>query len=224
MSSEDGPRGHLFIVSAPSGAGKTTLIRAMMESERPKVEGLVFSVSHTTRAPRSGESDGREYHFVSDGAFAEMVEGGRFLEWARVHGHCYGTSLDEVLPHLEAGRDVVVDIDVQGAHQILESASSEIPRRRVHGIFIMPPGFDELRRRLEARNLDAPEVIRRRLREAGSEVERCQEYDYVIVNRDVERASCVLASIILDKQHRRERMRERIASVLDDFRRGHDVP
>lgn len=211
--------GELFIVSAPSGAGKTTLIQGMMADGDPKLDNVDFSVSHTTRPPRAGEVDGRDYHFVSTEAFQEMIDEGLFLEWAKVHDHYYGTSSQEVLPRLAAGLDVVLDIDVQGAERILSLDSDEIPADRRHGIFVMPPGFEELRRRLERRNLDEPDEIQRRLRVALGEVQRYQQYEYVIINRSASRASKVLASIILEKRHRQERMRDHIACVLEDFSR-----
>ena len=212
-------QGELFIVSAPSGAGKTTLIQGMMADGDTELDNVYFSVSHTTRPPRAGEVDERDYRFVSTERFQGMIDDGLFLEWARVHDHYYGTSLKEVLPRLAAGMDVVLDIDVQGAERILALDSDEIPADCRHGIFVMPPGFEELRRRLERRNLDEPDEIQRRLWVALGEVQRYQQYEYVIINRSASRASKVLASIILEKRHRQERMRDHIACVLEDFSR-----
>ena len=130
-------RGELFILSGPSGSGKTSLIRGLLESGG--LDRIAFSVSHTTRAPRTGERDGGDYHFVSSETFDRMVTGDRFLEWARVHDHQYGTSLDEVMPRLAAGIDVLLDIDVQGAQQVLSNRKSGLEPAEVHGIFVLPP-------------------------------------------------------------------------------------
>ncbi len=219
MSSSAAP-GELFIVSAPSGAGKTTLIQAMLAQEDPPVEGIAFSVSHTTRTPREGEVDGRDYHFVDRTTFEEMIARDRFIEHADVHGNLYGTSVDEVLPRLSQGQDVILDIDVQGAGNIRTHGDRVLPGVDRHAVLVLPPGFDELRRRLVQRNLDDEASIARRLAAARREVERFEEYDYVILNDRVERASRILASIILDKRHRTKRMRERVAAVLDDFHRA----
>jgi len=207
------PRGELFIVSAPSGAGKTTLIQTLMA--RPEGLGrLEFSVSHTTRAPRLGEQDGREYHFVSRPAFEAMNEQARFLEWAVVHGNLYGTSNDEVEPRLERGIDVLLDIDVQGAEQVL--------RRRpdAQSIFILPPSYADLERRLRGRALDGAADIARRLEVSLSEIRRYPSYRYVIINRDAALASEALAAIVLEKRCRRERMEEGVGEVVADFERA----
>ncbi len=222
MSSD--ARGELFIVSAPSGAGKTTLIKQMMEAESVDHETIKFSVSHTTRKPRLGEVQDHDYHFVDAETFQEMVKEGRFLEWAQVHDHHYGTSYDEVLSRLSRGVDVVLDIDVQGAEILLNLESDEIPKERRHGIFVMPPSYDELRRRLELRGLNESDDIDRRMRVALREVQCCQQYEYVIVNDSVSSASRVLASIILAKRHRRQRMRDSLAEVLADFSRAAEQP
>src|SRR4029453_15377469 len=216
----DMPRGELFIVSAPSGAGKTTLIGRLMA--RQDVLGrLEFSVSHTTRAPRQGERDGREYHFVTKPVFESMAAGNRFLEWAVVHGNLYGTSLDEVDPRLDRGVDVVLDIDVQGAEQVLAR------RPDAQSIFVLPPSFDALARPLRGRALDGAADISRRLDVSLSEIKRYAGYRYVIINRDAALASEAMAAIILEKRCRRERMDERVAGVVADFeraRRRHGEP
>lgn len=221
MSSRRVP-GELFIVSAPSGAGKTTLIQAMLAGTDPRVEDISFSVSHTTRVPRDGEVDGRDYHFVDHAGFDAMIRDDRFIEFANVHGNLYGTSVDEVRPRLDAGEDVILDIDVQGAWNIRESGDRVLPGIRRHAILVLPPGFTELHRRLVNRNLDDAASIKRRLAAAREEVERFEEYDYVIVNDRVDRAQRTLASIILDKRHRTERMRVRVAAVLEDFHSASD--
>jgi guanylate kinase len=211
-----GESGELFILSAPSGAGKTTLIRGVMSSltefGRP-----VFSVSHTTRKPRQGEIDGTDYHFIDPESFQRMIDQDRFLEWARVHSHCYGTALEEVFPRLEQGTDVVLDIDVQGAEKVLARCPE------AHSIFIMPPGYADLRSRLHGRGLDGEEEIARRLAAAVEEMHRYDRYHYVIVNDDARRASSVLAAIILEKRYKRERMRSRIQDILNDFQDRNSV-
>ncbi|HEY8021192.1 MAG TPA: guanylate kinase [Thermoanaerobaculia bacterium] len=204
-------RGELYILSAPSGTGKTTLIRGMMDGALSGFGGLAFSVSHTTRAPRAGESDGRDYHFVDRATFQAMIDAGRFLEWAEVHNHCYGTSKDEVFPRLERGIDVLMDIDVQGAERVLARCPE------AHSIFIMPPSYAVLESRLRHRALDPEQEIARRLAVALSEIRRYDRYHYVIVNDDAHRASDVLAAIILEKRHRQARMRERVDDILKDF-------
>ncbi|MEE2776055.1 MAG: guanylate kinase [Acidobacteriota bacterium] len=206
--------GALFILSGPSGSGKTTLIRRLLDEG--ELESVSFSVSHTTRRPRVGEKHGRDYHFVSDSEFDGMIAEDRFLEWARVHDHLYGTSLDEVLPKLASGTDVLLDIDVQGAQKVLETDEDRFGEA-VFGVFVLPPGYLELKSRLERRNLDAPDVIARRLDVARAEIQRFQNYDYVIINANADRASRVLASIILEKRHDKARIRGQVAAVLASF-------
>ena len=207
-------KGELFILSAPSGAGKTTLVHRAMEL----VAGVEFSISHTTRRPRDNEEDGVDYHFVAPEAFESMVAGNRFLEWAEVHGNRYGTSVDEVLPRIERGMDVLLDIDVQGAAQVMAAggAAGRL-NTAVHGVFVMPPSPRALVARLRGRDLDEAPAIRQRLQGAFEELGRVRDYDYVIVNDRAEVASETLAAIIIEKRQRRERMRERVESVLADF-------
>lgn len=208
-------RGELFILSAPSGTGKTTLIQSMLEGGLGELgEGIAFSVSHTTRTPRDGERDGRDYHFVEAATFREMLTQDEFLEWAEVHNHYYGTSKREVFPRLEAGVDVLMDIDVQGAERVLAK------HPEAHGIFIMPPSYEDLQARLERRGLDDDGEIARRLAVSLWEIRRYHQYQYVIVNDDAERASEVLAAIILEKRYRLEPMRERAVAILADFERA----
>ena len=204
-------RGELFILSAPSGAGKTTLIQSLLNGGFARFGGIEFSVSHTTRQPRQGEADGVDYHFVDHATFLDMIAADRFLEWAQVHDNFYGTSRDEVAPRLERGIDVLLDIDVQGAEQVL----ARLPE--AHSIFVMPPSFQALEQRLHGRGLDNPERIARRLAVSLSEVQRYERYGYVIINDDASRASEALAAIILEKRHRRERMLDRIQEILSDF-------
>jgi guanylate kinase len=180
------PAGRLFVISAPSGAGKTSLVKALREKE-PR---LYVSVSHTTRPQRIHETDGREYHFVSLAQFNEMADAGGFLEHAQVFGNHYGTGRAALQAQLAAGHDVVLEIDWQGARQV----------RCAHpdctGIFILPPSRAALRERLEARSTDSSEVIARRLREAVTDMSRWDEFDYVVVNDDFEEALDGLRHIV----------------------------
>ncbi|HEX9943440.1 MAG TPA: guanylate kinase [Thermoanaerobaculia bacterium] len=209
--------GELFILSAPSGAGKTTLIQSLM-TWTGGLGGLAFSVSHTTRKPRAGEIDGRDYHFVDHATFQEMIAAGAFLEWAQVHGNYYGTSSREVFPRLEEGIDVLLDIDVQGADQVLARCP------HAHGIFVLPPSYEDLELRLHRRGLDDEPAIARRLAGALGEMKRYDRYHYVIINDDARRASEALAAIILEKRHRRERMQARVQEILRDFQDRDPTP
>lgn len=210
--------GELFILSAPSGAGKTTLIQNLVSGRFSDLGGLAFSVSHTTRQPRQGELDGRDYHFVDHATFLGMIEADAFLEWAKVHDNYYGTSRQEVFPRLEKGIDVLLDIDVQGAEQVV----SRVPE--AHGIFVLPPGYESLERRLRGRGLDDDGTIARRLAVSLEEVNRYDRYRYVIINDDARRASEALAAIILEKRYRRERMQSRVQEILRDFQDRSQIP
>ncbi len=202
--------GELFILSAPSGAGKTTLIRALMAAVE---EGSIhFSVSHTTRSPRRGEVDGRDYHFVSEERFRQMIADDEFLEWAEVHSNYYGTSKAEVMQRLAGGQDVILDIDVQGAERL----SHQFPE--AHTVFILPPSMSELRRRLLERGLDETDEVNRRLDVSLWEIRRYTEYDYVIINDDAERAGQALIAVFLEKRYRRSRTEELVRAVIDGFR------
>lgn len=204
-------RGELFILSAPSGTGKTTLIRNLLDGGRRAVGNLHFSVSHTTRAPRREEVDGEHYHFVCRERFQRMIDEGAFLEWAEVHGNLYGTARDEVLPRLAAGIDVLLDIDVQGAERVLAQHAGSV------SVFVLPPSYAVLRERLHGRGLDDEEEIDRRLAASLSEIKRYERYGYVIINRDAEQASAMLASIVLARRHQVERMREDVESIVRSF-------
>ena len=204
-------RGELFVLSAPSGTGKTTLIKRLFEGHPDVAEGLVFSVSHTTRAPRPGEIHGRDYYFIDLEAFERLIDASAFLEWAEVHGELKGTSRAEIDRLLAGGRDVLLDIDVQGAQQVLD--------RHPHwpSIFVLPPSYEEMERRLRSRGLDAPEQIERRLSNARQEIRCWQRYEYVIVNDVVERATAALAAIFRARRLRRVRMQRQIQRVLAGF-------
>jgi guanylate kinase len=200
--------GDLFIVSSPSGAGKTTLIRRVLADPRIGQDTIHFSVSHTTRDPRPGELDGREYYFVTEDQFRALESVDGFLEHARVHDHSYGTSRQEVEPRLQAGLDVILDIDVQGARQV----RSKIPH--VVKIFVFPPSKQILEKRLRARASDTPEAVARRLAAAESEMAEWGEYDYAIINDDLEVAVDELRSIIVARRAGRNRRRERLEAIL----------
>jgi len=178
--------GIIFIVSAPSGAGKTTLTRRVLRVY-PEMH---LSVSFTTRAPRDGETPGKDYHFVSEKRFRRMLAAGGFAEWAEVHGNLYGTPRRVLERQLRRGTDVLLDIDVQGARQIKQHFPSAA------AIFVLPPSLDELRRRLAGRGTDAQKTIEQRWRHARHEIQEIQGYDYFIVNRDVKDAVKRLAAII----------------------------
>jgi guanylate kinase len=189
-------RGLLLVISSPSGAGKTSLSRKLVAAE----PDLTLSISATTRAARKGELDGREYHFTSAPDFDAMVAAGEFLEWAEVHEHRYGTPRAAVEALLADGRDVLFDIDWQGAEQIREAMRSDLV-----GVFILPPSMKVLAGRLKGRASDAPDVIERRLGRAKGEIAKWKAYDYVIVNEDLDRAYAELVHIYHAERMRRMR-------------------
>ena len=178
--------GNLFVVSAPSGGGKTSLVRALL-AEDAKV---ALSISFTTRAPRPGEKNGREYHFVDADVFEAMLERGEFLECAEVHGNRYGTSQKWIEETLQSGKDVLLEIDWQGAQQVRRLYAGAIM------VFILPPSMAELERRLRARAQDSDAVIRRRLENAVGEISHAVEFDYVIINNVFEEARRDLAAVV----------------------------
>jgi guanylate kinase len=177
--------GRLFVISAPSGAGKTTLIKQVMA----RFPGLSYSVSHTTRPPRPGEIHGKDYFFVSREVFRQMIDAQAWLEWAQVHANFYGTSRTFVQEQLAAGRNLLLDIDVQGAKQIMDSGLDPVT------VFILPPSLDVLRERLESRGTDSPETIALRLENAKKEIALKHLYQYVVVNDDLNRAAGQLCAI-----------------------------
>jgi len=174
------PRGDLFILSAPSGTGKTTLIHAMLRHGTGKLPGLFFSVSHTTRAPRRNEVDGTDYHFVDRATFKRMIDDGAFVEHAEYNQNLYGTSRREVEPRLERGEDVILEIEVQGTRALREKGVEALY------LFIMPPSLGELENRLRKRGSDDEESIHRRLEIARHEMDMAHLYDHVLINRDLD--------------------------------------
>jgi guanylate kinase len=198
-------RGLLFILSSPSGAGKSTIARMILESD----DGIGLSVSATTRPIRPGEVDGRDYHFVSDAEFDALVAGVHFLEWAHVFGHRYGTLKSEVMKQIEGGRDVLLDIDWQGTQQ-LKQVDPDIVR-----VFILPPSMDELERRLRSRGTDAADVIERRMTRAAVEISHWAEYDYVFINDDAEHCRKLVHTVL-----KAERLKATRRIFLHDFVRS----
>ncbi len=178
--------GNLFVVAAPSGAGKSSLVSSLLQVD----SHLVVAVSHTTRAPRGQERQDREYHFTDDGTFRAMIERGEFFEWAEVHGHLYGTSRSAIETLITGGQDVVLEIDWQGALQIKALFPNAIL------IFILPPSWEELLQRLHRRGEDTPEVIARRMENARIEVSKAREFDFVIINALFETALFDLKAIV----------------------------
>ncbi len=205
-------KGVLFIVASPSGGGKTTLIRRAME--RLASQGLEahFSISHTTRSPRSKETDGVHYHFVDRDAFDAMVNRGDFLEWAEYAGNLYGTSRLEVEDRLVAGEDVFLDIEVQGASQV----KTKIPE--VVKIFVYPPSYEVLKNRLAERRQDSDEAIRRRLQWAVREFGMGGEFDYAIINDRLDEAVDALFGICVAEHHRTHRLNTSLDAIREAFR------
>jgi guanylate kinase len=201
--------GNLLIVSAPSGAGKTTLVKALLARDSQ----VVYSVSCTTRAPRAGERDGIDYFFVSDEAFRQRIDAGEFLEHAEVHGHRYGTLRSWIEAQLQADRDVVLDIDTQGAEQVRALMPEAV------SIFILPPSLAELESRLRARATDADAVIERRLAAARAEIAHAGEYDYVIINKDLDTAIADLAAVVRASRLRYARQAVRHTGLFGEFNR-----
>lgn len=186
-------KGSLFIVSAPSGAGKTTLLREV----RSRLPDVKFSVSFTTRPPRPGEEDGKDYFFISEEEFLKGIRENRFAEWARVHGNYYGTDRHMIESWIAGGQDVILDIDVQGARELKCQYPQSV------AIFILPPSWGELERRLRLRGTDTEDVIEKRLRNAARELEEAFWYDYLVVNDEIPKATDQLVAIITSSRCRR---------------------
>lgn len=202
-----GACGLLIVVSSPSGGGKGTLIDRVLKT----VPGVSYSVSYTTRAPRGTEQNGREYFFVSTATFEEMIRRGEFLEWANVYGHLYGTSQSQVERERAAGHDIILEIDVQGAASIRAAIDDAV------SIFILPPSFELLRQRLVTRGTDSAADLEKRLQGAPAEVRQHKDFQYVILNDDINRASQQLAAVISAERARQERQEVRLKETLADF-------
>jgi guanylate kinase len=195
------------VISAPSGAGKSTLVKRLL----PSIPGLCFSVSHTTRRPRPGEQEGRDYFFVTPAKFRAMVTESQFAEWADVFGNFYGTTWEQIREAQDAGLDVLLDIDVQGHQQIKQHVPDAL------SIFVLPPSFQELERRLLRRHLDSPEVIQRRLLAARNEMSHWPEYDYVIVNDRLPLATKAIQAVVLAARCRRINQERRVNQIFESF-------
>ena len=206
-------RGVLFVLSSPSGAGKTTISKKMLLAD----PDIALSISATTRPPRPGEVDGKDYHFVDTDTFKQMAADGEFLEWAHVFGHRYGTPRARVDELLDAGKDVLFDIDWQGAQQLYQEAGPDVVR-----VFVLPPTMEELERRLRARNTDSDEVIAARMARAANEISHWDGYDYVLINDHVEECFDEVVAILRAERLKRRRQigligfaRDLIRSVPD---------
>uniref|UniRef100_Q07LF0 Guanylate kinase n=1 Tax=Rhodopseudomonas palustris (strain BisA53) TaxID=316055 RepID=Q07LF0_RHOP5 len=189
-------RGLMFVLSSPSGAGKTTLSRLLID----RVNGLKMSVSATTRPKRPGEEDGRDYYFVDPARFEAMIQNDELLEWANVFGNRYGTPRAPVDAALESGQDVLFDIDWQGTQQLREKAGSDVV-----SVFILPPSAADLEKRLHTRAQDSDEVIRKRMSRASDEVSHFAEYDYIVINHDIDEAYAEVLSVLRAERLKRER-------------------
>lgn len=200
----------VFIISAPSGSGKSTLVNRLMHD----VRDLRFSISYTTREPRGKEKHGESYYFVSREEFETRIGGDEFLEHAKVFGNYYGTHQTELEFAAAEGKDLVLDIDVQGAAQLKEKIHDAV------SIFILAPSREILEQRLRSRGEDAEEVVRTRLRKAADEIRQYGQYDYVLVNREVEESAAALASIVRAERTRRTRVEDQIRPILAGFEKG----
>ncbi len=210
--SSSAPRGRLFVVSAPSGAGKTTVVERLIEL----MPGLRRSRSFTSRRARPGETDGVDYNFVSRDRFEAMIAGGQFLEWAEYAGHLYGTSIVDTERELETGTDLVLVIEVQGARQVRRHLRSSVL------VFLLPPSSEALEARLRSRGEDTEEQIQRRLEVAREEVLAVAEYDYVVINDDVDPCVERLRAIILAERARPDAMSREVSAVVSSFGPGAD--
>lgn len=200
-------RGILFVVSSPSGGGKGTLIQRVLK----KIPDLSYSVSFTTRTPRSGEVNGREYFFVSQERFEQMAAANEFLEWANVHGKLYGTGSKQVSEEISAGRDIILEVDVQGAASVRNLLPDAV------SVFILPPSFEILKQRLEARGTDSPEELELRLRNAPVELKDYSAFQYMILNDNVDQAAGQLAAIVYAERARLVRQEAEVRTVVQAF-------
>jgi guanylate kinase len=209
MREEEQPAGVLFVLSAPSGTGKSSLCRRLIE----EVPGLAFSISYTTRHRRAGEENGRQYWFVDDDRFDAMMAENAFLEWAEVFGRRYGTGRAATAEALGAGHDLLLDIDVQGARQVRQGTDDTV------SVFLLPPDFATLEGRLRSRRSEPEAEVARRLALAGREAQEFSDYDYLVINDDLERATADLAAIVRAERRRTGRCRAEAARILESFPR-----
>ena len=200
-------RGILFVVSSPSGGGKGTLIQRVLK----QVPNLSYSVSYTTRAPRNGEVNGREYFFVTPEKFEAMVAANDFLEWAQVHSKLYGTARQQVVREVSEGRDIILEVDVQGAASVRQLVADAV------SIFILPPSFEILKQRLQARGTDSPEELDLRLRNAPTELKDYSAFQYVILNDDLDRAANQMTAIVHAERARLSRQETKVRRVVEAF-------
>ena len=200
--------GSLFIVCAPSGGGKTSIVKAVLERDT----GLKLSISYTTRPPREGEANGREYHFIERAAFEKMIAASDFLEHANVYGNYYGTSRRWIEDQISGDHDVLLEIDWQGAGQVRKL----FPHMK--GVFILPPSLEELRKRLKSRGKDSPEAIEKRMASARDEISHVLEFEYIIVNENFEAALADLVAVVRASRVSRVQQSVRLAALIDEFR------
>jgi len=196
-------KSHLFVISGPSGVGKNTIIRAVMQ----KVDGLSYSVSHTTRKPRNGEINGRDYYFVDEKTFKKMIEDGLFVEWAKVYSDYYGTSFSSIREKLAEGKDVILDLDVQGGMNIRKHFKNSSL------IFVIPPSIEELKRRLRKRGTE-DEIIEKRLSNIEFELKMAERYDYIVINDSLERAIKEMEAIIIAERCKTAKRLELVRSLI----------
>lgn len=206
-------RGILFVVSSPSGGGKGTLIQRVLK----QVPNLSYSVSFTTRAPRNGELEGREYFFVTTERFEEMVAAGEFLEWAHVHSKLYGTARQQVVREIAEGHDIILELDVQGAASVRSLMADSV------SIFILPPSFEILKQRLRARGTDTPDELDLRLRNAHVELKDYSAFQYVILNDELDRAANQMTAIVHAERARLSRQEAKVRRVVEAFTRD-EIP
>jgi guanylate kinase len=197
--------GQLFVISAPSGAGKSTILKAL----KGRIEGIGYSISHTTRRPRGTEKDGTDYHFVGRETFSRMIDAGDFVEWARVYDDLYGTSSSSLNEQTATGLDVLLDVDSQGARNIKKNIKTSVL------IYVLPPSLEVLRRRLMARGTDDESVIRARIEKASHEIKQCVWYDYIIINDDLEKAIEEAQAIILSTRCRTAQQAPIVEKLFD---------
>lgn len=197
--------GNLFVISAPSGAGKSTIIKALKE----RIEGLGYSISHTSRKPRGNEKDGIEYHFLKKETFRSMIDAGAFVEWAQVYDDLYGTSFSSLDEQTASGLDVLLDLDTQGAKNIKKHFKNSVL------IYVLPPSLDVLEKRLMARGTDAETVIKSRMKKTSGEIKQCVWYDYIIVNDDLEKAIKEAQAIIMSVRCRTDQQIPIVKEMFD---------